>query len=50
MPHQHFGVRLLSGIFEKKCLNARGFAWEFLRSVCSTDPVEVSKDGAKVMM
>ena len=31
-PINSFGVRLLSEIFGKKYLNARGFAWEFLWS------------------
>jgi len=36
---QHFGVRLLSGIFGKKtCLNARGFAREYLRSYLGYGP------------
>jgi len=30
--YKHFGVQLLLGIFGKKRINARGSAWEFLRS------------------
>jgi len=37
------------GFSEKKRLNARSFAREFLRSGCSTDPVKVSKDAASLL-
>ena len=38
-----FGIQQLSGIFEKKRLNAHGFAWEFLRSGMLNRPSKSQK-------
>jgi len=45
-----FGVRLFSGIFGKKRLYTRGFAWEFLRSGMLYRPGKVSKDVASLLV
>jgi len=42
-----FGVRLLSGIFRKKHLNARDFAWEYIRSCLGYGPGQSVKRRGK---